>query len=65
MKEYTTKSKIVDILREELSSVYCYNCEKNMDEDLCGNCHRKYMNWSLSHKAAESIAEEILKAVEK
>lgn len=57
------KKKIIDILMDELSSVYCFNCGNNLDEDLCGDCHRKYMNWLLSESAAEEIADKILEAM--
>ena len=48
---------------DELSSIYCYNCKNDLDEDLCGDCHRKYMNWRLSESAAEEIADKIMKVV--
>ena len=57
------KEKIIDILRDELSSVYCFNCENDLDEDLCGDCHRKYMNWKLSKSSAEEITDKILEAM--
>lgn len=47
------------LLFDELCNVYCYNCENNLNEDLCGDCHRKYMNWRLSRKTADSLAERI------
>ena len=57
------KEKIIDILRDELSSVYCFNCENDLDEDLCGDCHRKYMNWKLSKSSAEEITDKILEVM--
>lgn len=57
------KEKIIDILRNELSSVYCFNCENDLDEDLCGDCHRKYMNWRLSKSSAEEITDKILEVM--
>ena len=57
------KKKITKLLMDELSSIYCYNCKNDLDEDLCGDCHRKYMNWRLSESAAEEIADKIMKVV--
>ena len=56
-----TKKEIVKILMENLCYAYCDNCGNDMDENLCGDCHRKYQNWKLSRTAAEKIADEILK----
>lgn len=55
-----TKEEITNILTETLCYAYCDNCGNNMDEDLCGDCHRKYQNWKLSVEVAEKIADEIL-----
>ena len=57
------KGKIVNILMDEFSYVYCFNCNNNLDEDLCGDCHRKYMNWRLSESTAEEIADKILEVM--
>lgn len=64
------KDKIVNILMEELNYVYCYNCRINEldeeDEDWnCDFCHRKNMNWELSKKCVEGIAEDILDIINK
>ena len=56
-----TKEEIINILTDTLCYAYCDNCGNDMDEDLCGDCHRKYQNWELSKDAAEKIADEILK----
>ena len=53
--------KAVDFLFNELSSVYCYNCRGNLDDDFCGDCHRKYMNWGIDEDTATSIVNEITK----
>lgn len=55
---------------EELNYVYCYNCRINEldeeDEDWnCDFCHRKNMNWELSKKCVEGIAEDILDIINK
>lgn len=55
-----TKEEIIKILTETLCYAYCDNCGNDMDEDLCGDCHRKYQNWKLSRDAAGKIADEIL-----
>lgn len=57
------KEKITKLLMDELSSIYCYNCKNDLDEDLCGDCHRKYMNWLLSESAAEEITDKILEVM--
>ena len=56
------KEKIVQVLKDKLSSVYCDNCVGNADfsGDYCDFCHRKYMNWGISDEYAELIAEEIM-----
>lgn len=55
-----TKEEITNILTETLCYAYCDNCGNDMNEDLCGDCHRKYQNWKLSVDVAEKIADEIL-----
>lgn len=60
MNNTDNKTAIVDILLSYLSYVYCHNCENDLDDDKCGDCHRKYMNWRLSHGCAEEIANEIV-----
>lgn len=57
------KKKITKLLMDELSSIYCYNCKNDLDEDLCGDCHRKYMNWRLSKSSAEEITDKILEVM--
>lgn len=58
------EDKIAKILHEELCYAYCNTCAKGLDEDLCGDCHRKYMNWSLSKDAAQEIARKICEAIQ-
>ena len=57
------RKKIIDILMNELSSVYCFNCVDDLDDDLCRDCHRNYMNWRLSESAAEEITDKILEVI--
>lgn len=52
------------ILEEELSYVYCDNCKYDPVDDVCEDCHRKYMNWALGEDAAVNISEKIIKALE-
>lgn len=58
------KYKIMDILLEEFNSLYCDSCRFQNDEEYCGECHRKYMNWSLSSETAANIADKIINAFE-
>ena len=59
------KDKIVKILLQELRDVYCYNCVfDNMDSYECEECHRKYMNWSLSPETAAYIANKIIEELD-
>lgn len=53
------KNAVSNLLFDELCNVYCYNCENQETEDGCEYCHRKDMNWRLSKKAADSLAERI------
>ena len=52
------------ILEEEFSYVYCNNCKYDVGDDVCEECHRKYMNWALGEDAAVNISEKIIKALE-
>jgi len=45
----------IDAVYDAFSYAYCDNCEKELDEDLCGDCHRKYQNWSASKKTVEKV----------
>ena len=49
------KQVAIDAVYEAFCYAYCDNCEKNLDEDLCGDCHRKYQNWSASYKTIEKV----------
>ena len=59
------KEKIAEMLYQNLGAVYCYSCEYGdfENEDMCEDCHRKYMNWALSHKAADGLAEEVMRII--
>ena len=49
----------IDAVYEAFCYAYCDNCEKDMNEDLCGDCHRKYQNWAASKKAVESAINSV------
>lgn len=60
------KEKISEMLYQNLGAVYCYSCEYgdgDFESDMCEGCHRKYMNWALSRKAADGLAEEIMRII--
>lgn len=58
------KETIAVLLKEELSYVYCFNCEHQDNEDMCEECHRKNMNWALSMDTALGLADKVLKIAE-
>lgn len=53
------EDKLIDIIYKAFSYAYCDNCEKNMDDELCETCHRKYMNWSASKEYIKNIVNSI------
>ena len=55
---------ITRIIEDNVSYAYCDNCEYDMDDEHCDDCHRKYMNWKLSHDTAFEIADKIIKTLE-
>ncbi len=54
------KEKIKDILKNELSYIYCHNCKNNGNDNVCDYCHRKSMSWEISDSCADKIADKIL-----
>lgn len=50
------ENKIIDILLQELNTVYCDSC----NEENCEDCNRKEMGWSISINKAKFIANKIL-----
>lgn len=60
---YYFKSRFVDFLQNELQSVYCDTCRSNDDND-CGYCHRKAMEWGISSDEAEYIADKAIEFLE-
>ena len=50
MSDLIDRQAAIDAIYETFCYAYCDNCEKEMNEDLCGDCHRKYQNWAASKK---------------
>lgn len=50
MDDSISRRAAIDAIYEAFCYAYCDNCEKEMNEDLCGDCHRKYQNWAASKK---------------
>lgn len=48
MNDLISRQAAIDAIYETFCYAYCDNCEKEMNEDLCGDCHRKYQNWAAS-----------------
>ena len=59
------REKIANIIYDELSYIYCFNCRNEDDDDSCEVCYRKYMNWAIGKSTAEEIADKIIKEMEK
>lgn len=59
MNDTIYRQAAIDAVYEAFCYAYCDNCEKNMDEDLCGDCHRKYQNWSASKKTIEKVINNL------
>lgn len=59
------KQKAIDAVMLRLNGIYCYNCNHNNKEDnpQCDDCHRKYMNWSISEFEAMRIVEEVVENI--
>lgn len=57
------KYKIMDILFEEFNYIYCDSC-KFQDTENCQDCHKEYLNWSLSSETAANIADKIINVFE-
>ena len=53
MSDLISRQDAIDAFYDAFCYAYCDNCEKEMNEDLCGDCHRKYQNWSASKKIIE------------
>lgn len=57
-----SRQAAVDAIYDAFSYAYCDNCEKEMNEDLCEDCHRKYQNWSASKKTIERVFNNLSSA---
>ena len=58
--------QMTEFIEISIGSVYCYNCKGNeigYDDDRCDDCHRKYMNWSISENVKNGIAEKALEII--
>ena len=55
MNDLISRQDAIDAVYDAFCYAYCDNCEKELDEDLCGDCHRKYQNWSASRKTVEKV----------
>lgn len=58
------KNEIKNILQNSFTGVYCDTCKYDDCDDICENCHRKYMNWALSENTANDIASQIMQTIE-
>ena len=54
------KEKISEYIANEFSAVYCETCEFDLYSEWCEGCHRKYMNWRVSIKEADKVADRII-----
>ena len=59
MSNMIERQDAIDAIYETFCYAYCDNCEKEMNEDLCGDCHRKYQNWSASKKTIEKVINNL------
>ena len=59
MSDLIERQKAIEAIYETFCYAYCDNCEKEMNEDLCGDCHRKYQNWSASKKTIEKVINNL------
>lgn len=55
MIDSVNRRDAIDAVYDAFRYAYCDNCEKELDEDLCGDCHRKYQNWSASKETVEKV----------
>lgn len=59
MNDLISRQAAIDAIYHAFCYAYCNNCEKKMNEDLCGECHRKYQNWSASKKVIEKVINSL------
>ena len=51
------KEQFKEFLKRRLDNIYCWNCgNEDNNDDMCEECHRKYMNW----KPSDNFLNEIL-----
>lgn len=51
------REELAEFLRNELDSIYCYNCRNEGKEEPCDWCHRKYMQWQVSDAVIEKACD--------
>lgn len=56
----TNKEKIAKIIYGYVSGIYCNNCRNNGNEEVCQWCVRSAMEWEISKKFSEEIADAIV-----
>jgi len=59
MNDSVSRKRAIDAVYDAFCYAYCDNCGKEMNEDLCGDCHRKYQNWSASKKIIEKVINNL------
>ncbi len=59
------KDKIVEILMREFRYISCFNCRGDEDDRFgdCVCCDRRNVEWSLSEKSAERVADRIINTI--
>ncbi len=63
MSDLIDRQAAIDAIYNAFCYAYCDNCEKGMDENLCGDCHRKYQNWSASKESIKNALNKIVPSV--
>lgn len=59
MDDLISRQAAIDAVVDDFCYAYCDNCGNEMDEEKCGDCHRKYQNWKASRKAVEKTINKI------
>ncbi len=54
------KDKIMQIIKDNFSYVYCNSCKYAGDEDVCKGCITDPVYWCVSDKYAEMVARKII-----
>ena len=59
VNDLISRKDAIDAVYKDFCYAYCDNCENDLDENLCGDCHRKYQNWKASKKSVEKTINRI------